>query len=281
MTANRMFTTVDELAARIPDGATVAVPPDYSGTAMALTRALIRRGARDLHLVAVPASGLQADMLVGAGCIGTLEVAAVTMGEFGLAPRFSAAVKAGTVKLKDATCPALHAAIQAAEKGVPFTPLRGILGADLIQHRDDWKVIDNPFNDSDEADPIVLLPAIKPDVAIFHATLADRDGNVWIGQRRELMTMAHASRQTLVTVEAITDDNLLATDKTAAGTIPALYVTAVAEAKQGAWPVGFLDEYPVDEAHMAEYMQMARTEEGFAEYVARYVRAEPAAAAAE
>ena len=60
--------TVDALAARVADGAMLAVPPDYSFVAMTATRALIRRGARGLHLLAVPQSGIQADMLIGAGC---------------------------------------------------------------------------------------------------------------------------------------------------------------------------------------------------------------------
>ena len=34
--------------------------------------------------------------------------------------------------MKDATCPALHAAFQAAEKGVPFMPLRGLIGSDVL-----------------------------------------------------------------------------------------------------------------------------------------------------
>ena len=64
------FQTVEELAARIPDGASVAVPADYSGCAMAAVRSLIRRGVRDLELICVPQAGLQADMLIGAGLRG-------------------------------------------------------------------------------------------------------------------------------------------------------------------------------------------------------------------
>ena len=75
------------------------------------------------------------------------------------------------------------------------------------RQRDDWKVIDNPFADGD--DPIVLLPAIRPDFALFHAPLADRHGNVYIGRQRDLLTMAHAAQHTLVTVEALTDDDLM------------------------------------------------------------------------
>ena len=82
--------------------------------------------------------------------------------------------------------------LQASEKGVPFMPLRGLIGSDVLKHRDDWKVIDSPFGDDD---PIVLLPAIKPDVALIHAPMADRFGNVWIGRQRELATMAHAAAE--------------------------------------------------------------------------------------
>ena len=145
MTCESPLSSLDDLAARVPDGAKLAVPRDITGPAMAATRALIRRGVRGLHLVCVPTSGLQADLLIGAGCVATLETSAVTLGEFGPAPRFTAAVKAGAIALKDATCPAIHAGLQAAEKGIPFMPLRGVLGSDLVAHRPDWRVIQNPF----------------------------------------------------------------------------------------------------------------------------------------
>src|SRR6478752_4503232 len=115
--------TLDEALAPITDGCMLAVPRETSGVAMAATRALIRRGVRRLHLVTLPTSSLQADLLIGAGCVETLETSAVSLGEYGPAPRFTAAVKAGAIHIKDATCPALHAALQASEKGVPFMPL--------------------------------------------------------------------------------------------------------------------------------------------------------------
>ena len=132
--------------------------------------------------------------------------------------------------MKDATCPALHAAFQASEKGVPFMPLRGLIGTDVLKNRPDWKVIDNPFGNDD---PIVLLPAIKPDVALFHAPMADREGNVWIGRQRELVTMAHAAERTIVTVEKLHDGNLLDDPTLAAGTLPGFYVEHVAVAERG------------------------------------------------
>ena len=264
------------LAARVPDGAKLAVPADYAGVAMAATFALIRRGVRRLHLVCVPTSGLQAELLIGAGAVETLETSAVTLGEFGSAPRFVDAVRRGAIRLLDATCPAIHAGLQAAEKGLPFMPLRGLIGSDLLAHRDDWKLIGNPFA---EDDPIVALPAIKPDLALFHAPLADSAGNVWVGRRRELMTLAHASSETLVTVEEIRAASLLEDEALAAGTIPALYVSAIAEASRGAWPLGLWNFYEADVAALERYARAARTGEGFEGLLAGWLAR--AAAAAE
>ena len=270
--------SLDDALSPIGDGCVLAVPRESSGVPMAATRALIRRGIKHLHLIALPTSTLQADLLIGAGAIETLETSAVSLGEFGLAPRFTAAILKGSIRMKDATCPALHAGFQAAEKGVPFMPLRGLLGSDVLRHRPDWKVIDNPFEDAAEgSDPIVLLPAIKPDVALFHAPMADRDGNVWIGRQRELMTMAHAAEKTVVTVEKIADGNLLADPTLAAGTIPGFYVESVAVAERGCWPLPLPEHYAWDAEHLKEYAALAATDEGFAAYLDKYVYARKAA----
>jgi glutaconate CoA-transferase, subunit A len=260
--------SIDEALSCVADGCMLVVPREVSGVPMAATRALIRRGVKRLHLVALPTSSLQADLLIGAGCIATLETSAVSLGEFGPAPRFCAAVIEGSITMKEATCPALHAALQAAEKGVPFMPLRGLIGSDVLKVRDDWKVIDSPFGNND---PIVLLPAIKPDVAIFHAPMADRFGNVWIGRQRELAMMAHAAERTVVTVEKMHDGNLLDDPVLAAGTLPGFYVESVAVAERGAWPLPLPDLYGADAEHLALYARMAATPEGFAEYLDKYV----------
>ena len=266
--------TVDEAIAPIADGCLLLVPRESSGVPMEATRALIRRGVKGLRVVACPTSTLQADLLIGAGCVATLETSAVSLNEFGPAPCFTAAVKAGAIRMIDATCPALHAALQAAEKGVPFMPLRGLIGSDVLAHRPDWRVIDNPLG---KDDPIVLVPALKADVALFHAPMADREGNVWIGTNRELVTMAHAAEKTVVTVEKIHGGNLLDDPVLAAGTLAGFYVEAVAVAPRGAWPLPLTDHYPADAAHLAEYAQLAASPEGFARYLERHVHGRRAA----
>jgi glutaconate CoA-transferase subunit A len=262
---------LDALAAAIPDGAKLAVPNDPNGVAMAATRALVRRGVRTLHVVCMPTSGIQADVLIGAGCVAAIETSAVSIGEYGTAPRFAAAVREGALRVLDATCPAIHAALQAGMKGLPFMPLRGLLGSDILAHRPDWKVIDNPFA---PGDPLVALPAIVPDVALFHAPCADRSGNVFIGRSRDLVTMAQAARTSLVTVEEVVDADLLDDPARAGSVIPAIYVERIAVAPRGAAPLGLPGVYAADGEALGRYAKAARTAEGFSAWLDAWLATE-------
>ncbi|HEX2334649.1 MAG TPA: CoA-transferase [Burkholderiales bacterium] len=260
----------EDLAALIPDGALIAMPADYSLPAMAVVRALIIQKKKNLRLLGVPVLGLGADLLIGAGCVAEVQSSGVSLGEAGLAPRFSEAVEKGEIVMRDATCPAVHTALQATEKGVPFMPLRGVLGSDLIAGRDDWKVVDNPMNKTG-SDPILLVGAISPDIALFHARWADEAGNVWVGRRRELATIAHASKSCLVTYEELRPGDMLEDELLAPGVISATYVSALAPAKRGAWPLGIAGVYDIDDEHLARYARAARTREGFQRYLDEHV----------
>ena len=253
--------TVEELAGRIPDGALLALPPDYSLVAMDLIRFLIRRKSRGLRLLGVPILGLSADLLIGAGCVAEVETSAVSLGEAGLAPRFTEAVENGSLKVRDATCPAIHAALQASEKGVPFMPVGSIAGSDLPKNRPDWK----------QDGEILQVAAIRPDFALFHARWADEAGNVWIGRRRELATAAHAARETLVTFEERREGDMLEDELLAPGVVSSVYVRAAAHAPRGAWPLGMPGVYGADDVHVSQYAKAARTREGFQRYLEEWV----------
>lgn len=258
----------DAVAAEIPDGAFLGLPPDYSMPAMAVVHALIRRKAKNLRLLGVPVLGLSADLLIGAGCVAEVESSAVSLGEAGLAPRFTEAVEKNLLKVKDATCPAIHTGLQATEKGVPFMPLRGVIGSDLVASRPEWKILENPFK---EKDSILLVSAILPDVALFHARWADEAGNVWIGRRKELATIAHAARRCFVTCEEIRAGDMLEDELLAPGVLSSVYVSGVAQALRGAWPLSVAGVYGIDDAHLALYANAAKTRDGFQRYLEEFV----------
>src|SRR5205814_9394991 len=113
--------------------------------------------------------------------------------------------------------------------------------------------------------------ARAPGVARLHASEADRAGNIRSGRHRELAAMAYAAKRTFVTVERVVDRDLMATEDSAAGVLPSLYVDKVAVAPRGAWPLPLRDEYPTDDVEVARYAAMARSEEGFRAYLSGFL----------
>lgn len=150
--------------------------------------------------------------------------------------------------------------------GVPFVPVRGLFGSDLLRTRTDWKIISHPFNPGEE---IVVCPALNPSVALFHAIVADSEGNFITPGRQEAVPMARASDAVIVTAEEVVDDPLSPRD--ADGTfVPGIYTTAVIHLPYGAHPTGVKGRYGADLAHIREYAQMAK-EGRFQEYLQKYV----------
>lgn len=265
------WTDVDGLAAMIPDGSSVTIHKgDEADVPMALTWAMVRRGIRGLHVVtlptaAYPVSGMMMDVLIGAGCVDSVETSGISLHELGPAPRFSAAVKAGRLRVLDATCPAVYAGLQAGAKGQPFAPLYGLIGSDVLGHREDYKVIENPYAPGQR---IALVPAINTDVAIFHAEMADEEGNVWVGRDRDRVLAAHAARKALVTVERRVAGNFFDDERLSAGLIGAMHIHALAEAPQGCWPMRA--DGSIDMAEVRAYQAAAQSEDGFAQYAAQH-----------
>ena len=263
---------VKDIAKEVNDNCLLGIPADYSGVPMSVTIEIIKNKVKGLRLYCLPLTTIQGDMLIGAGCVNEIETAAVTLGEYGQAPRFQDAIENSKINIKDSTCPALHAQLQATEKSVPFMPLRGILGSDLYKSRNDWSVIDNPMNNSNTNDEkIVILPAVQLDILIFHASKADINGNVQIGRRRELATLAHASKKVYVTVEEIVDEDFFDSELKAAATLPSLYIDGISLAKNGAWPCGLTDYYDIDTYEMSKYAKAAKYQETFDEYMRDFI----------
>jgi len=260
--------SVKEIVDEVSDGCLLGIPADYSGVPMQFTKELIKKGIKNLRLYCLPLTTIQGDMLIGSGCVSEIEAAAVTLGEFGLASRFSEAIEQNILLMKDSTCPALHAQLQATEKSVPFMPLRGVIGSDIQKHRKDWCIIPNPMNSSGIKDePILLLPAVQLDIFVFHAACSDRNGNIQIGRRRELATLAHASKKVFVTVEKIIDEDFFENELSAATCLPALYVDGIALAKNGAWPCALPGAYKADNNEIKNYSIAAKTKDGFNQYM--------------
>lgn len=152
--------------------------------------------------------------------------------------------------------------------GVPYVPVLGLVGTDLLKRRDDMVIAADPFDGKTKT---VVAKAMRPDVALFHAHKADRQGNVSCGYEVEAVMLAEASKHVIVTAEMIVEQ---LSEKEATGAfIPGIHVDTIVHAPFGAHPAGCAGLYVADKAHMAEYVAAAQDDASFAEYVRTYVLA--------
>ena len=146
--------------------------------------------------------------------------------------------------------------------GVPYVPVLGLVGTDLLARRDDMVLAPDPFG---EGKMTVVAKALRPDVALFHAQTADRQGNVSFGYPVEAAIVAEASRYVVVSVEEVVER---LDERDAIGTfLPSILVDAVVHAPFGAHPGGLSGRYAPDREAMQRYVVAARSDDAFAEYL--------------
>jgi glutaconate CoA-transferase subunit A len=166
---------------------------------MALVRELLRSGVKNLTLLSFT-SGLESDLLVGAGRVATVRTCYFGLDVFGLAPRFTELATKGTVKVIEETEGTLAQGFAASLGRVGFLPVPGIIGTDILNCRPDLRLVTCPYT----GQRMVAVPALRPNVALIHASCADEAGNVFFGGNlamdREAALLANHA---LITVEKI------------------------------------------------------------------------------
>ena len=163
----------------------------------------------------------------------------------------------------------MYSMVQAGSMGIPFVAVRGLLGSDILGHRGDLRVVENPFQKSET---VVVAQPIRPDVAVFHAIRADPFGNALIpgGMRDDLM-MARAARWVIVTSEEVTTKEIKGEEEGNRTFLPAVDVDQVVHAPYGAHPGSCGLSYGHDPAHIQEYIEAAKEEGTFKAYLDKYV----------
>jgi glutaconate CoA-transferase subunit A len=250
----------------VKNGSTLAISGNMDMSPMSLIREVIRAGKRELSLVCVGAAAINADMLIGSGAVRCLEFSQVTLGEYGFAHNFRRRFENGSLEGLEHACPSLASAVQAGAMGIPFIPVRGLIGTDYMRIRPDFRVISNPY---DEQEQLVIVPAIRPDMALFHAYQADTEGNVVAHPSQNNRILAQASKQTIVSVEEIVSPDELR--KAGGSIIPSVFISAIVHAPLGAHPTGCPGRYGIDSGHVRTYMEASKSEAGFAGYLNRFV----------
>jgi glutaconate CoA-transferase subunit A len=250
-------------AALVADGAKIALGGNLLHRApLSFARELARQGKKNLELIKT-AGAYDIDLLCAAGCAAAVHAGFVGFeNEFGLAPNYRKAVEAGRVLAQEHACYTVIAALRASAYGIPFQPVAGMIGSDLLAARS-FVTLDNPYGEGS----VVVIPRLTPDWAVIHVQEADTWGNGRIsGSIFEDVLMTRAARGVILTVEKIipTEEFIKTPELTV---IPHFLTTAVVELPGGAAPGSCYPYYDYDAAAVKKYLEASGSTEKLKAYL--------------
>lgn len=260
----------DELQGLFRDGMTIGIGGWGSRRKpLALVAALVRSGAKDLHIVSF--GGADVGILCATGQIAHLTHGFVTLDTIAIEPHFAAARQAGRISTSELDESMLVSGLRAASRRLPFEVTRSGLGSDILAHNPQIRTITSPYEDGQQ---LVAMPAIELDLALIHLNRADTSGNAQcLGPDLYFDDLfARAARNTILSVEQIVE-----TAELARGHHPSTLalnrtqVDHVLHAPRGAHFTACLPDYPLDETWQQAYAASASDAEAWAGYRSNFL----------
>ena len=252
--------SLDEAIGLVKDGDLLTTGGvSFHRVPMELVREIIRQGKKDLTLTGCNLS-IHMDLMVGAGLVGKCELGLAGLGRFGATFQFKRAIEEGRLEAEDFDHLTMVSRFLAGEMGIPFIPVRGLIGSDILNYQapsteKKFEIINNPWN---QGEKVVLVPAIQPDVTIVHVQKADEIGNVIIqGIASHEPELIRASKATIVSCEEIVPTSFFRSNSDST-TVPYHYIDAVIEQRFGAYPTATYGYYNFDGDHITYYQECAR-----------------------
>lgn len=234
---------------------------------MAAIYEIIRQGKKDLTY-GCKTGVHDSDILVASGCISQVEVSYGFAEEVrGLCPASRRMVESGKCRvIAEWSNAAFQCRFLAGMMGVPFLPIRSMLGTDTFRYSSSIVVEDFFTNE-----PICLVPSCNPDVVLLHVHRCDIYGNCQIDGTIIIdFELARAGRRVIVTTEEIIPAERI-TGNPGQTAIPYFVVDAVVEVPFGGHPGTVPYLYYFDEEHIGEWLEVSRTEEGMKAYFQKYM----------
>lgn len=261
--------TIDDVVATLRDGMTIGI----GGWAtrrkpMALVRAIVRSGLRDLTLVSY--GGPDVGMLCAAGKLRKLVFAFASLDHYPLEPHFRNARQAGAIEVLELDEGLFHWGLRAAAMGLPFLPSRVGIGTDIVR-QPEFRMVRSPYDDGEE---LVAMPALALDVALIHAQRSDEKGNLLVTSPDPFFDelFARAAPDCYATVERIVPTAELDMAANARfALVERARITGVVEAPYGAHPTSAAPDYPLDLRHLRTYAESAASPEAWADYRRQFV----------
>ncbi len=261
--------SLDEAAALVPDGASVGIGGStLSRTPMAMIWALIRAGRKDLFCARSITSS-DGELLFASGASRHILTSWFSQGiVWGVSRIMRLYTETGRARFEEWSHMAVGLRFRAGAMGLPFLPMRSMMGSDVFGQLPDARLIDCPFT----GEKLVLVPALNPDVALIHVQRCDAYGNAQIdGLPFMDIDLAMAANRVILTTERIVSNDQIrrVPDQTK---IPFMAIDAVVEAPFGSAPHECYGLYEPLFGHLDAYAAQLRRdpEEGIRAYLDRY-----------
>ena len=271
---SKVMTMREAISEHVHDGDFLFIGGYICRTPIAALHEIIRQGKKDLTITRSNAAD-DFDMLIGAGAVKRFIATFLSLGVYGLGRCFRRSLEKGIphkIEIEEYTNLSLPMMLMAGALGMPFIPVKDMMGSDLLKVKSflgegKYKVIESPFDGT----PTLLVPALNPDVAIIHVQQADEDGNaqVW-GIEGDCKWGANAARKVIVSCERIVSREMIGKDPSRT-IVPDFRVAAVVEEPFGAHPGYTPGFYDVDFMFGSIYQQASDSEEGFRSFLDEWV----------
>jgi glutaconate CoA-transferase, subunit A len=261
--------SLEEAAALVPDGASVGIGGStLSRTPMAMIWALIRAGRKGLCCTRSITSS-EGELLFASGVSRHIVTSWFSQGiVWGVSRIMRLYTEEKRARFEEWSHMAVGLRFRAGAMGVPFLPMRSMMGSDLTGQLPEVKRIDCPFT----GEKLVLVPALNPDFALIHVQRCDPYGNAQIdGLPFMDLDLALAANRVILTTERIVSNDQIrrAPDHTK---IPFLAVEAVVEVPFGSAPHECYGHYEPLFKHLDDYAAQLRQDpdKGIRSYLERY-----------
>ncbi|MGC9323822.1 MAG: CoA transferase subunit A [Desulfomonilia bacterium] len=271
---NKVMSMQEAIRQNVEDGSFVFIGGYICRTPFAAIHEIIRQGKKDLTITRSNAAD-DFDMMIGAGVVKRFISTFLSLGVYGLGRCYRRSIEKGIphpIEIEEYSNLSLPMMLWAGAAGLPFIPVKDMVGTDLLRVKsflgeNKYKMIESPF----DGRPTLLVPALKPDVAIIHVQQADDNGNaqVW-GIGGDCKEGANASNKVIVSCERIVSRDTVGKDPSRT-IVPSFKVASVVEEPFGAHPGYTPGFYDVDFAYGSLYQQASNTVEGFEAFLKEWV----------
>jgi glutaconate CoA-transferase subunit A len=262
--------TLDDVASFVRDGDTVGIGGStMSRTPMALIWALIRAGRRKLTCARSITSS-DGDLLFASAACERIVTSWFSQGIlWGISKVMRHHVETGKAQFDEWSHLAMGMRLRAGAMGLPFMPIRPMLGSDVRKERPEAKEMDCPFT----GERLLLVPALNPDVALIHVQRCDAYGNAQIDGLQFIdIDLAMAANKVILSTERVVSNDQIrrAPDQTK---IPFFTVDAIVEVPFGCAPHECYGVYEPMIKHMEYYVELVNKDPvaGMRDYLDRFV----------